>query len=159
VTFEWIAARQIDVEYGVAFVAAELLEAGRMDAARHAGAQRAALKAVAAEQRGVEAGTGGACLDDPGDGAGVDCHGADAGQGGIAAVPAGRRGPDPPWTGSRPEAAAVRCMPAMVSATCASAVGTAANPHAGHFHKGPLVEVTRHLTGGRRRPPFPLQVV
>jgi hypothetical protein len=28
-------------------------------------------------------------------------------------------------TGSWPEAAAVRCMPAMVSATCAAAVGTA----------------------------------
>src|ERR1700733_16188551 len=79
-----------------AFVATELFEAGRMDAARHAGAQRAALEAVAAEQRGVEAGAGGAGLDDAGHGPGVDRHGADAGQGGIAAVPAARRGPDPP---------------------------------------------------------------
>jgi hypothetical protein len=43
--------------------------------------QRAALEAVAAEQRGVEAGAGGTGLDDPGHGAGVDRDGADAGQG------------------------------------------------------------------------------
>jgi hypothetical protein len=46
---------------------------------------------VAAEQRGVEAGARGAGLDDPGDGAGVDRHGADAGQGGAQPVEAVRK--------------------------------------------------------------------
>jgi hypothetical protein len=89
--FERIAEFQINVEHRVAFMAAELFEAGRIYAARHAGAQRAALEAVAAEQRGVETGAGGAAMNDPGHGAGVDRHGADAGQGGIAAVAAARR--------------------------------------------------------------------
>ena len=39
----WFAEFQIAVEHDIAFVAAELFEAGRMDAARHVGAQRAAL--------------------------------------------------------------------------------------------------------------------
>jgi hypothetical protein len=132
----WACPRHpIRAQPGVALVAAELFEAGRMDAARHAGAQRAVLEAVAAGQRGVEAGAAasdglpphqsglstndgsvrehdrglpvgrahcgnrtmgsmgakarnglatrqlyGAGLDDPGHGAGVDRHRADAGQ-------------------------------------------------------------------------------
>jgi hypothetical protein len=43
---------------------------------------------------------GGAGLDDPGDGAGIDRHAADAGQGGVASVPLARR-PDPPEEGAR----------------------------------------------------------
>jgi hypothetical protein len=41
----------------------ELLEAGRVDAANHAAAQRAACEAVATQRLGVEAGAGGAGLD------------------------------------------------------------------------------------------------
>jgi hypothetical protein len=43
---------------------------------------------VTCQQLGIEAGLGGTGLDDPGDGAGIDRHRADAGQGRVAAVPA-----------------------------------------------------------------------
>jgi hypothetical protein len=43
----------------------------------------------------------GAGLDDPGDGAGIDRHSADAGHGGVASVPLARRRPDPPEEGAR----------------------------------------------------------
>jgi hypothetical protein len=79
--FERIAELQIDVEHGIASVAAELFETGRMAAARHAGAQRAALEAVAAELPGVETGAGGEGLGDLSHGVGVNHDGADAGQG------------------------------------------------------------------------------
>src|SRR5271165_1543954 len=72
VAFERIAELKIHVEHGVALVAAELLEPGRVDAAIHAGAQRAALEAVPAHGGGIEAGVGGAGLDDAGNGAGID---------------------------------------------------------------------------------------
>jgi hypothetical protein len=68
--FERVAGLKIDIEHGVALVAAELLEAGRVDAAVHAGAQRAALEAVPAHGCGIEADGGGAGLDDAGGGAG-----------------------------------------------------------------------------------------
>jgi hypothetical protein len=42
--FERVAELQIEVEHGVAFVAAVMLEAGRMDAACPAGAQRTTLE-------------------------------------------------------------------------------------------------------------------
>jgi hypothetical protein len=64
-----------------AFMAAELFEAGRMDAARHAGAQRAALEAVATQDLGVEAGDSGAGLENASDGPDVGGNLADSGQG------------------------------------------------------------------------------
>jgi hypothetical protein len=54
-----------------------------MNVAVHAGAERATLEAVTVQQLGVEAGRGSAGLDDPCDGAGIDRHGANAGQGGV----------------------------------------------------------------------------
>jgi hypothetical protein len=79
--FERIVEFEVCVEHRIGFVAAELLEAGRVNVAVHAGAERAALDAVAAQQLGVEAGAGSAGLDDLGDRPGIDCYGADAGQG------------------------------------------------------------------------------
>jgi hypothetical protein len=67
-----VAQREIDVEHGVALVAAEPLGPCGMDAALHTGARRATLEAVAAQDLGVEAGPGGAGPDDPGDGPGID---------------------------------------------------------------------------------------
>ena len=68
-------------------MAAELLEPGRVHAAVHAGGQRAALEAVAAEGGWIEAGRCGAGLQHAGHGAGIDGLGAEPGQGGLAAVP------------------------------------------------------------------------
>src|ERR1700710_780013 len=97
---ERVAELEVFVEHSVGFVTAELLETCGMDVAVHTGAERAAFEAVAAEHRGVEAGPRGPRLDDPGDGAGVDRRGADPGQGGVAAVAAARRDPDPPEQGA-----------------------------------------------------------
>src|SRR5277367_4147507 len=97
---ERVAEFEIFVEHRIGFVSAELLEAGRVNVAVHAGAERAAFEAVTAQDLGVEAGPGGAGLDDPGDGPGIDRHAADAGQGGVVSVPAARRGPDPPEEGA-----------------------------------------------------------
>src|SRR5271166_3033753 len=88
VSLERVAELKMDVGHGIGFVAAGLLEPGRVDAVLHAGAQRAAPEAVAAERRRVEAGLGGPRLHDPGNCAGIDGGKADAGQGGVAAVPA-----------------------------------------------------------------------
>lgn len=52
-----------------------------MHAAVHAGGGRAAVEAVAAKRAGIEAGDGGAGLDDAGDGAGVDHRLAESGAG------------------------------------------------------------------------------
>jgi hypothetical protein len=52
-----------------------------MDAARHAGAQRAALEAMDAEKRGVEAGARDAGLDDLGHRPGVDAMAPTRGRG------------------------------------------------------------------------------
>jgi len=87
---ERVAEFEIDVEHGVAFVAAELLEPGGMDAALHAGAQRTPLEAVAAEDVRIEAGGFGPALDNAGHGAGIDRGIAKAGQGGIPAGAAAR---------------------------------------------------------------------
>jgi hypothetical protein len=46
VSLEWVAELKVNVEHGVGLVAAELLEAGRVDAAIHAGAEGAALEAL-----------------------------------------------------------------------------------------------------------------
>jgi hypothetical protein len=92
VAFEWIAEFQIDVEHGLALVAAELFEAGRMDAARHAGAQRAALEAVATQDLGVEAGDSGAGLENASDGPDVGGNLADSGQGRGVLPPMRSRG-------------------------------------------------------------------
>jgi hypothetical protein len=81
VSLERVVELQIDVGHGVALVPAELLEAGRMDAAIHAGGERAALEAVAAECAGIEARGGGADLDDAGDGAGIDGSAPTTGEG------------------------------------------------------------------------------
>ena len=67
--FERVAEFEVFVEHGVALVPTELLEPGRVNAAIHAGGERAALEAVAADLVGVETGLGGAGFDDP-------CHGA-----------------------------------------------------------------------------------
>jgi hypothetical protein len=50
---------------------------------------------VAADDLRIEAGGFGASLDDAGDGAGIDCGIAAAGQGGILTGAAARRRPDP----------------------------------------------------------------
>jgi len=54
VGFERVAEPQVFVEYGVALVPAELLEPGRVDATIHAGGERAALEAGAAEHARIE---------------------------------------------------------------------------------------------------------
>src|SRR3984885_6372331 len=92
VAVERIAVLEIGVHHGVAAVPAEAFEPGGMHAEIHAGGERAALQAVAAEGGGVEAGGGGAGLHDAGDGARVDRLAADGGRAGDAA--ARRRGPD-----------------------------------------------------------------
>ena len=91
VAVERIAVLEIGVHHGVAAVAAEAFEPGGMHAEIHAGGERAALQAVAAEGCGVEAGGGGAGLHDAGDGARIDRLGADGGRAGDAAA----RGRDP----------------------------------------------------------------
>ena len=92
VAVERIAVLEIGVHDGVAAMAAEAFEAGGMHAEIHAGGERAALEAVAAEGGRVEAGGGGAGLHDAGDGARIDRRGAD---GGRPWHPAARgRGPD-----------------------------------------------------------------
>jgi len=78
---ERVAEFKILVEHRVAFVPAELLGPGRVDAAIHAGGERAALEAVAADLVAVETSLAGAGLDDPCHGAGIDCPGADHGGG------------------------------------------------------------------------------
>ena len=60
--FERVAEFEVFVEHGVAFVPAELLEPGRVNTTIHAGGERAALEAVAADLVGVEPGLGGAGL-------------------------------------------------------------------------------------------------
>ena len=59
---EQIPEFQIFAEHVKAFVAAVALQVGRMHAALHAGGERAALEAVAADLVGVEPGLGGAGL-------------------------------------------------------------------------------------------------
>ena len=86
VAVERIAVLEIGVHHGVAAVAAEAFEPGGMHAEIHAGGERAALQAVAAERGGVEAGGGGAGLHDAGDGARIDRLGADGGRAGDAAA-------------------------------------------------------------------------
>ena len=83
VAVERIAVLEIVVHHGVAAVAAEAFEAGGMHAEIHAGGERAALEAVAAEGGWVEAGGGGAGLHDAGDGARIDRRGADGGRAGA----------------------------------------------------------------------------
>ena len=75
VTLERVAAFKVCVEHGIGLLATELLEAGWVDVALHAGAERAALEAVTAQDFAVEAGLGGAGLDDPGDRSGIDARG------------------------------------------------------------------------------------
>ena len=86
VAVERIAVLEIGVHHGVAAVPAEAFEPGGMHAEIHAGGERAALEAVAAERCGVEAGGGGAGLHDAGDGARIDRLGADGGRAGDAAA-------------------------------------------------------------------------
>jgi hypothetical protein len=59
---ERVTAFEVFDEHRIGFVAPELLEACGMDVAVHAGAERAALEAVAAQDLGVEAGQGSAGL-------------------------------------------------------------------------------------------------
>ena len=89
VAVERIAVLEVFVHHGVAAVPAEAFEAGGMHAEIHAGGQRAAFQAVAAEGGGVEPGGGGAGLHDAGDGAAVDRLGADGGRAGDAAARGG----------------------------------------------------------------------
>jgi hypothetical protein len=63
---------------------------------RPASSRSAATKPM----RYLEAGPGGAGLNDPRDRPGIDRHGADAGQEGVAAVATARRAPDPPEDGA-----------------------------------------------------------
>jgi hypothetical protein len=95
VAVERVAQFEVFIEHGVALMPAELLEAGGVDATVHAGGQRAALEAVAAERARIEAGGGGAALDDAGDSAGIDRRAADhgAGQGGLVGLVSGWRPP------------------------------------------------------------------
>lgn len=74
---EWVAVErvtelEIGIEHGIGLVAAELLEAGRVDAAIHPGRQGPALEAVATEHGRIEARDLRPRFDDPRDGPGVD---------------------------------------------------------------------------------------
>ena len=88
---EEVAELEILVEHGVALVAAELLEAGGVGPAVHATGQSAALKAVAAERRGIESRRRSTALDNTRDGVRID---------GVDADHRGGRGPAPlRWVG------------------------------------------------------------
>ena len=76
---ERVAELEIRVEHGVALVAAELLQAGRMHAAIHAGGQRAALEAVAAPAVPSNPAARARALDDPGDAARIEWRPAERG--------------------------------------------------------------------------------
>ena len=78
---EQVAELQVFAEDVKAFVPAEAFEVGGMDAALHAGGQRAALQAVPSKMRAVEAGGGGAGLHHGRDGKGRDGVDADPGRG------------------------------------------------------------------------------
>ena len=93
---EQIAEFEVLAEHVEALVAAEPLQLGRMDAALHAGGQRAALEAVAAEIAQSKAGRDGAGLDDLRPRSAAHA-GADAGAG---------RDRGPGWRGARRRAPA-----------------------------------------------------
>ena len=81
VAFEQVAELEIVAEHVEALVPAEPLEVGGVDAVLHAGGERAAFEAVAAEVAPAEPGGHGAGLDDLADRPGRQRLGADAGQG------------------------------------------------------------------------------
>ena len=89
VAFKRVTEFEILLEHGVALVPSELLEAGGMHAAVHAGGEGAALEAVAPERGPLEAGGRGAGLDDARDGARVDGGRAEPGWGRGAVATAG----------------------------------------------------------------------
>jgi hypothetical protein len=86
-TLEQFARLKIDIECGIAFAAAKVLEVGREDAAIHAGAECAAFEAVATQRARVEAGAAGVGLEDAGDDPGGNGYAADMGQGGCSGRP------------------------------------------------------------------------
>ena len=79
--FEQVAEFEVLAEHVKTLVAAEPLELGGMRARLHAGAEGAALEAVAAELAGRESRGDGAGLDDARDGARRQRLGADRGEG------------------------------------------------------------------------------
>ena len=126
---EQIAELKIFAEHVEALVPAKPFQLGGVDAAFHAGGERAALEAVAAEVASLEAGGDGAGLDDLRHGLRRDRGAADAGQGRGVAGPWVWRQPDPPE--HRPFADAGRLLPEREGANRAE-LGIAVGEGNGH---------------------------